>query len=116
MGVAGAAYATVIGQVISAVLLFVFHMKLNKEFEHDFTYMKPDVGIIREIYAIGLPAIIAQALMSIMVYVMNLILKFNPFRPDGVWTLLQSTAVCIVPCVWSARRHHTDHRICIRNA
>lgn len=53
-------------------------MKLNKEFEHDFTYMKPDVGIIREIYAIGLPAIIAQALMSIMVYVMNLILKFNP--------------------------------------
>ena len=53
-------------------------MKLNKEFEHDFTYMNPDVGIIREIYAIGLPAIIAQALMSIMVYVMNLILKFNP--------------------------------------
>lgn len=29
------------------------------------------------IYAIGLPAIIAQALMSIMVYVMNLILKFD---------------------------------------
>ena len=77
MGVAGAAYATVIGQVISAVLLFVFHMKLNKEFEHDFTYMKPDVGIIREIYAIGLPAIIAQALMSVMVYAMNLILKFD---------------------------------------
>lgn len=40
--------------------------------------MKPDAGIIKEIYAIGLPAIIAQALMSIMVYVMNLILKFNP--------------------------------------
>ena len=40
--------------------------------------MKPDAGIIREIYAIGLPAIIAQALMSIMVYVMNLILKFSP--------------------------------------
>lgn len=40
--------------------------------------MKPAGGIIKEIYAIGLPAIIAQALMSIMVYVMNLILKFNP--------------------------------------
>ena len=56
MGVEGAAYATVIGQIASAVLLFVFHIKLNKEFE---------------------PAIIAQALMSIMVYVMNLILKFD---------------------------------------
>ena len=78
MGVQGAAYATVIGQVASAVLLFIFHMKLNKEFEHGTKYMKPDGKIIEEIYAIGLPAIIAQALMSIMVYVMNLILKFSP--------------------------------------
>lgn len=77
MGVEGAAYATVIGQIASAVLLFVFFIKLNKEFEHGFKYMKPDGKIIKEIYAIGLPAIIAQALMSIMVYVMNLILKFD---------------------------------------
>ena len=62
----------------SAALLFIFHMKLNKEFEHGVGYMKPDTGIIKEIYAIGLPAMIAQALMSIMVYVMNLILKFSP--------------------------------------
>ena len=74
MGVQGAAYATVIGQVASAVLLFIFHIKLNKEFEHGAKYMKPDAGIIKEIYAIGLPAIIAQALMSIMIYVM----KFSP--------------------------------------
>ena len=79
MGVAGAAYATVIGQVASGALLFLFHMKLNKEFEHGMEYMKPEAGTIKEIYAIGLPAIIAQALMSIMVYVMNLILKFSPF-------------------------------------
>lgn len=78
MGVKGAAYATVIGQVISTALLMMFHLKCNREFEHGFRFMKPDGGIIKEIYAIGLPAIIAQALMSIMVYVMNLILKFNP--------------------------------------
>ena len=78
MGVKGAAYATVIGQVTSAALLLVFHIKLNKEFEHGIKYMKPRARIIKEIYSIGLPAIIAQALMSIMVYVMNLILKFNP--------------------------------------
>ena len=78
MGVKGAAYATVIGQIASTVLLLIFHIKLNKEFEHGAKYMKPEGRIIKEIYAIGLPAIIAQALMSIMVYVMNLILKFNP--------------------------------------
>ena len=78
MGVEGAAYATVIGQVVSALLLFIFHIRLNKEFEHSISYMKPSFTIVKEIYAIGLPAIIAQALMSIMVYVMNLILKFSP--------------------------------------
>lgn len=78
MGVKGAAYATVIGQVASAVLLFIFHIKSNKEFEHGISYMKPEVKFIKEIYVIGFPAIIAQALMSVMVYVMNLILKFNP--------------------------------------
>ena len=76
--VAGAAYATVIGQIASAALLFAFHIRLNKEFEHGAMYLRPDAGIIRGIYVIGLPAIIAQALMSIMVYAMNLILKFDP--------------------------------------
>ncbi len=78
MGVRGAAYATVIGQMASAVLLLVFHLKLNREFAHGMKYLKPEGRIIKEIYAIGLPAIIAQALMSLMVYVMNLILKFSP--------------------------------------
>ena len=78
MGVEGAAYATVIGQIASAVLLWIFHRKLNREIEQNVEYMKPNGALIGEIYAIGLPAIIAQALMSIMVYAMNLILKFNP--------------------------------------
>ncbi len=78
MGVEGAAYATVIGQIASAALLLFFHIRFNREFEHGVKYMKPDGRTIREIYAIGLPAMIAQALMSVMVYGMNLILKFNP--------------------------------------
>ena len=77
LGVQGAAYATVIGQILSALLLVVFHMCLNKEFDQGLTYTKPNKRIIKEIYSIGLPAIIAQALMSFMVYAMNLILKFD---------------------------------------
>lgn len=78
LGVQGAAYATVIGQILSALLLVIFHIRLNKEFDHGLTYTKPNKRIIKEIYSIGLPAIIAQALMSFMVYAMNLILKFDP--------------------------------------
>lgn len=77
LGVQGAAYATVIGQILSALLLVIFHIRLNKEFDHGLTYTKPNKRIIKEIYSIGLPAIIAQALMSLMVYAMNLILKFD---------------------------------------
>ena len=77
MGVEGAAYATVLGQILSAFLLLYFNNRFNKEFDHDIRYVKPSGSIIREIYSIGLPAIISQALLSIMVYALNIILKFN---------------------------------------
>lgn len=73
LGVAGAAYTTVIGQIVSAVLGLTFHLKLNKEISNGFRYMKPSGQIIKEIYTIGLPAIIAQALMSLMTYGLNII-------------------------------------------
>lgn len=74
LGVEGAAYATVIGQIASVVIAVVFHLKKNTEVENGLKYCKPDSEIIKEIYAIGLPAIIAQALMSFMTYGMNVIL------------------------------------------
>lgn len=74
LGVKGAAYATVIGQIISMALAVIFHLKYNKEVSNSLKYMKPVGKIIGEIYAIGLPAIIAQALMSLMTYGLNIIL------------------------------------------
>ncbi len=74
MGVSGAAFATVIGQIASALLGFIFHLKQNKEISNGLQYMKPNLRIVKSIYAIGLPAIIAQALMSVMTYGMNIIL------------------------------------------
>ena len=74
MGVSGAAYATVLGQIASALLGFIFHLKKNKEISNGLSYIKPDLNIIKSIYSIGLPAIIAQALMSVMTYGMNIIL------------------------------------------
>ena len=74
LGVKGAAYATVIGQIVSAGLGIFFHFKVNREIENSLSYLKPDMQIIKEIYQIGLPAIIAQALMSFMTYGLNMIL------------------------------------------
>lgn len=74
MGVKGAAYATVIGQVVSMLLDLIFHLIYNKEITNGLKYMKPEGKLIKGIYAIGFPAIIAQALMSLMTYGLNIIL------------------------------------------
>ena len=73
LGIAGAAYATVIGQVASMLIAIFFHYRYNKEVVSKFTYLKLDKKIIKEIYSIGLPAIIMQALMSFMTYGVNII-------------------------------------------
>lgn len=54
LGVRGAAWATVIGQVASAVLLFVLHLRLNREFDRGIRQLKPETAVIRDIYTIGL--------------------------------------------------------------
>jgi len=74
MGVKGAAYATVIGQIVSFVVALAFHLKVNKIISNKACYFKPSAKIIGQIYAIGLPAIISQALISVMTYGLNLIL------------------------------------------
>ncbi len=74
MGVKGAAYATVIGQIVSFALALVFHIKVNTILKNKLAYFKPSLRIIRDIYSIGLPAIISQALISVMTYGLNIIL------------------------------------------
>ncbi len=74
MGVKGAAYATIIGQIIAFLLALIFHIKVNKNISKSLKYAKPSIKIIGDIYKIGLPAIIAQALLSVMTYGLNIIL------------------------------------------
>lgn len=74
LGVSGAALATVIGQIASFLIALIFHLKFNKAVKNGLRYIKPNGTVIKLIYRIGLPAIIAQALMSVMTYGINLIL------------------------------------------
>ena len=43
MGVKGAAYATVIGQIASALVGLFFHLKHNKEIKNGLKFMKPSL-------------------------------------------------------------------------
>ena len=73
LGVKGAAYATIIGQIVSALVGLLLHLKANKEIKNSLSYIKPSGRIIKGIYFIGFAAIIAQALMSVMTYLLNVI-------------------------------------------
>ncbi|MBQ5334154.1 MAG: MATE family efflux transporter [Oscillospiraceae bacterium] len=73
MGVRGAAAATVIGQAVSFAAALIFHLKLNSGITNRLEYIKPSAAVIKEIYSIGLPAVVAQALMYAMTYGLNVV-------------------------------------------
>ncbi len=74
MGVAGAAWATIIGQFVSLFIAMYFHYKKNDEIDGDIKFMKPDKNIIKGIYNIGISATLMQTLLAIMMAGMNAIL------------------------------------------
>ncbi|MCM1131263.1 MAG: MATE family efflux transporter [Roseburia sp.] len=74
MGIDGAAWATIIGQIVSLVVALVFHYLANKELKNSFKAIKPSYSIIKSIYKIGISAAIMQGLLSIMMLAMTSIL------------------------------------------
>lgn len=74
MGVAGAAYATVIGQIVAGIMAVVINKKVNKEIQIHLKGFRPDFKMIKQIYGIGIPSIIMASIGSIMNYGMNRIL------------------------------------------
>ncbi|MCR5421474.1 MAG: MATE family efflux transporter [Lachnospiraceae bacterium] len=74
LNVAGAAVATVTGQIIAAMLALYFNLKKNPEIKINMRNFKPDSYVIRRIYAVGIPTIIMQSIGSVMTYCMNKIL------------------------------------------
>lgn len=74
MGIAGAAVATVIGQIIAASMALVFNLKFNKELNLSMKGFRPNAHLIGQIYKVGAPSIVVQAIGSLMTYGMNLIL------------------------------------------
>ena len=75
MGVRGAAIATVVGQCISCAIGAFLHFKLNHDLKLEFKGFKLDWAMVKRIYAVGIPSIVMSALMSVMTYCMNIILK-----------------------------------------
>lgn len=74
MEVAGAALATVIGQIFGCCVSIFFNLTRNPEISLSLKGFRPHGPTIREIYSVGLPSIVMQSIGSVMVFGMNQIL------------------------------------------
>lgn len=74
MGVKGAAIATVLGQIIGALVGLGLNIKKNKEVRFKFRGFSVSHLILKEIFAIGLPAALMNAITSFAVFFINTIL------------------------------------------
>lgn len=74
MGISGAALATVLSQILSALLGIVFNLRMNRDVRfrlRGFRFDREDLG---EIYQVGIPSILMQSLGSVMNVGMNKLL------------------------------------------
>ncbi|MEE0946791.1 MAG: MATE family efflux transporter [Acutalibacteraceae bacterium] len=75
MGVAGAAVATVLGQIAAALLAIFFNVTKNKEITLSIReIIRPNKNAIKVIYKVGFPSIVMQSIGSVMTFMLNMIL------------------------------------------
>ena len=93
LGVKGAAIATVTGQIIAATFALYINITKNTEIQLELKKLKPDWGMIGQIFKIGFPSIIMQSIGSVMVFSINKILitfSSTAVAVFGVYFKLQS--------------------------
>lgn len=93
MGVAGAALATITGQIIACLLALFFNLKFNHDIHFKFKRFRPNAHIVKQIYSVGIPSIIMQSIGSVMTFGMNTILitfSTTTTAVFGVYFKLQS--------------------------
>ena len=93
MGMAGAAIATVMGQFAAMIMAILYNLKKNPEITLRLKGFRPDLSTIRNIYVVGLPSIVMQAIGSLTTFLLNLILiafSETAVTALGVYFKLQS--------------------------
>ena len=93
MEVAGAALATVIGQIVAMFISGILNVTKNADIQFRLKSMCPDKEVIARIYAVGVPSIIMSSIASMMTFCMNQILmtfSATATAVFGVYFKLQS--------------------------
>lgn len=93
LGVAGAAWATVIGQILAGVTGLILNLKKNHDIQFHTADLRPDGQRIKEILAISVPSILMASIGSILTFFLNIILygfSSTAVAVYGIYFKLQS--------------------------
>ena len=93
MGVRGAATATVLGQIVAALVAFMLVKTKQRSVRIHFGAMPPDRRSLKEIYSVAVPSIITVGLGSAMSFCLNqILLAFSTTATAvfGIWLKLQN--------------------------
>lgn len=96
LGMAGAAIATVGGQLLAMTVSFVIIFSKKNEVRLHLKGFRPSAPVIKDIYAVGFPTIILQAIGTVMTLMLNAILiayTETAVAVFGVYFRVQSIAV-----------------------
>ncbi len=93
MGVAGAAAATVFGQIVAMFLGIYFNLRKNKDLKLSIKRLRFHMPTVKLIYIVGIPSILMMSIGSVMTFGMNkILLMFSSTAAAvfGVYFKLQS--------------------------
>lgn len=74
MGVKGAAISTVVGQIITMIYIFIILIKKENYIKINLKKFHFKYKIVKDILVVGIPAMVMQGIMSIMLFGMNWVL------------------------------------------
>ncbi|PRY83420.1 MATE family efflux transporter [Alkalibacterium olivapovliticus] len=95
MGVYGAAIATIIAQITSAIMAFVINAKVNTDVDMEYRTFRPDFKVIKRIYSVGIPSMVMTSITSLVTLLFNnILLQFTSTATAvyGVYIRLQGFA------------------------
>ncbi len=99
MGIAGAATATVLGQILGAAVALLLNLKKNTDIRFTLQdILHPDMGCIRQIYSIGFPSMVTIGLSSLTGFCINIVLltyTTTAAAVYGIWLKLLN--FCFMP-------------------
>lgn len=98
LGIAGAAYATVIAQMIASLAGLSLNIFKNKELHFQFSRVRPNGEIVGQILNIGIPVAITNCMISVLAFgINNIVLPLSVVAPAVYIACIRLQSFAIMP-------------------